>query len=264
MKWRLMLEKNELTDSARRLLRDIERYAASVGCRHKHLVGYFGERCERADCGACDFCLGELEPVAEPVDVARKILSCVARVGQRFGAAHVANVLCGSQNEQVLSRRHNDLTTFGLLREASTNEVRAYIEQLVAQGLLRQTDDAFPVVMLTPEGVALLKDPAAIPGLVLSRQRRPVREKEQKRSRVEAEAWEGVDRELFEELRGVRLQIARARGVPPYVIFTTRPSGNWRASSRNRWPSSARSTASARARQKTSASISGCPTHMIL
>ena len=220
MKWRLMLEKNgELTDSARRLLRDIERYAASVGCRHKHLVGYFGERYERADCGACDFCLGELEPVTEPVDVARKILSCVARVGQRFGAAHVANVLCGSQNEQVLSRRHNDLTTFGLLREASTNEIRAYIEQLVAQGLLRQTDDAFPIVMLTPEGVALLKDPSAVPGLVLSRQRRPVREKEQKRSRVEAEAWEGVDRELFEELRGVRLQIARARGVPPYVIF---------------------------------------------
>src|SRR5688572_27145402 len=214
MKWRLMLEKNgELTDSAKRLLRDIERYAASVGCRHKHLVGYFAERYERTDCGACDFCLGELEPVAEPVDVARKILSCVARVGQRFGAAHVANVLCGSQNEQVLSRRHNDLTTFGLLREASTNEVRAYIEQLVAQGLLRQTDDAFPVVILTPQGVALLKDASVVPGLVLSRQRRPVREKEQKRSRVEAEAWEGVDRELFEQLRGVRLQIARARGV---------------------------------------------------
>ena len=220
MKWRLMLEKNgELTDSARKLLRDIERYAASVGCRHKHLVGYFGDRYDRDDCGACDFCLGELEPVTEPAVVARKILSCVARVGQRFGAAHVANVLCGSENEQVLSRRHNQLTTFGLLRDASSNEVRAYIEQLVAQGLLRQTDDAFPVVMLTPAGAALMKDPASAPDLALSRQKRPVRDKEQKRSRVEAEAWEGVDRELFEELRAVRLQIARSRGVPPYVIF---------------------------------------------
>jgi ATP-dependent DNA helicase RecQ len=128
-------------------------------------------------------------------------------------------VLCGSESEQVLSRRHHELTTFGLLREASTNEVRGYIEQLVAQGLLRQTDDAFPVVMLTPLGAELMKNPAAVPDLALSRQRRPVREKEQKRSRVEAEAWEGVDRELFEELRTVRLQIARARGVPPYVIF---------------------------------------------
>ena len=220
MKWRLMLEKNgELTDSARKLLRDIERYAASVGCRHKHLVGYFGEHYDREDCGACDFCLGELEPVAEPAVVARKILSCVARVGQRFGAAHIANVLCGSENEQVLSRRHHELTTFGLLRDATSNEVRAYIEQLVAQGLLRQTDDAFPVVMLTPAGATLMKDPAAVPGLALSRQKRPVRDKEQRRSRVEAEAWEGVDRELFEELRSVRLQIARSRGVPPYVIF---------------------------------------------
>ena len=220
MKWRLMLEKNgELTDSTRRLLRDMERYAASVGCRHKHLVGYFGERYERADCGACDFCLGELEPASEPVVVARKILSCVARVGQRFGAAHVANVLCGSESEHVLSRHHHELTTFGLLRDASSNEVRGYIEQLVAHGLLRQTDDAFPVVMLTPSGAELMKNAGAVPDLVLSRQRRPIREKEQKRSRVEAEAWEGVDRELFEELRTVRLQIARARGVPPYVIF---------------------------------------------
>ena len=220
MKWRLMLERNgELTDSARRLLRDIERYAASVGCRHRHLVGYFGETYDREDCGACDFCLGELETVADAVNVARKVLSCVARVGQRFGAAHVANVLCGSESDQVLARRHHELSTFGLLKEATVPEVRAYVEQLIAQGLLRQTDDQYPVVALTRQGVDLLKDSSAAPGLALSRQRRVLREREQRRSRVEAEAWEGVDRDLFEKLRAVRMQIARARGVPPYVIF---------------------------------------------
>ena len=221
MKWRLMLEKNgELNDSAKRLLRDMERYSAGVGCRHKHLVGYFGETYGRDDCGACDFCLGELEPVADAVTVARKILSCVARVGQRFGAAHVAAVLCGSDTEQVRARGHADITTYGLLRDLSTSEVRGCIEQLVAQGLLRQTDDAFPVVMLTQAGVDLLKDPSAAPSLALSKQKRPVRGREQRRSsRVEAEAWEGVDRELFEELRALRLRIARGRGVPPYVIF---------------------------------------------
>jgi ATP-dependent DNA helicase RecQ len=219
MKWRLMLEKSgELTDSARKLLREMERYAASVGCRHKHLVSYFGERYDRGDCGACDFCLGELESATDAVTVARKIISCVARVGQRFGATHVANVLCGSENEQVVSRRHNQLTTFGLLRDASSAEIRGYIEQLVAQGFLRQSDDAFSVVALTSAGVDLLKN-AANASISLSRQRRPVKDKEQRRSRVEAEAWEGVDRDLFETLRGVRLKIARARGVPPYVIF---------------------------------------------
>ncbi len=132
MKWRLMLERNgELTDSARKLLRDIERYASSVGCRHRHLVGYFGDKYERDDCGACDYCLGELESMTGAVDLARKILSCVARVGQRFGAAHVANVLCGSENEQVLSRRHNELSTFGLLKDSAVPEVRGYVEQLL-------------------------------------------------------------------------------------------------------------------------------------
>jgi ATP-dependent DNA helicase RecQ len=219
MKWRLMLERSgELTDSARRLLRDMERYAASVGCRHRHIVGYFGESYERADCGACDYCLGEMEVVADAVDVARKVLSCVARVGQRFGTAHVASVLCGSESEQVTARRHHELTTFGLLKDAPLPEVRGYIEQLIAQGFLRQTDDQFPVIALTNDGVRLLKNAAAAP-VALSRQRRVVREREPRRSRVEAEAWEGVDRELFEQLRAVRMQIARARGVPPYVIF---------------------------------------------
>jgi len=220
MKWRLMLERNgELTDSARKLLRDIERYAASVGCRHRHLVSYFGDTYERDDCGACDFCLGELESVAGAVDIARKVISCVARVGQRFGAAHVVNVLCGSTNEQVSSRRHHELSTFGLLKDSAVSEVRGYVEQLIAQGFLRQTDDQFPVIALTTEGVALLKDASAAAGLALSRQRRVVREREPRRSRVEAEAWEGVDRDLFEKLRAVRIQIARSRGVPPYVVF---------------------------------------------
>ena len=120
LKWRVMLERNgELTDARRGLLRDMERYAASVGCRHKHLLGYFGEHDPRTDCGACDYCLDELEAVAEPVVVARKVLSCVARVGQRFGAAHVTNVLRGSETDQVTARGHAALTTFGLLRDAT-------------------------------------------------------------------------------------------------------------------------------------------------
>ena len=109
LKWRVMLERNgELTDARRGLLRDMERYAAAVGCRHRHLIGYFGERYERDDCGACDYCLDELETIGEPVILARKILSCVARVGQRFGAAHVANVLRGADTDQVTARGHHD------------------------------------------------------------------------------------------------------------------------------------------------------------
>jgi ATP-dependent DNA helicase RecQ len=220
LKWRVMLERNgELTPARRALLRDIERYAAAVGCRHKHLLAYFGEADPRENCGACDFCLDELEAVGDPVVLARKVLSCVARVGQRFGAGHVANVLRGAETDQVMARGHAALTTFGLLRDASIPEIRGYIEQLIAHRLLRQTEDEYPVLALTDTGVALLKDPGAAPDLALARQRRPVRGETPRRARIETESWQDVDRDLFERLRALRLDIARSRGVPPYVIF---------------------------------------------
>jgi ATP-dependent DNA helicase RecQ len=221
LKWRLMLESSrELTDATRITLRDMERYAAAVSCRHRHLVEYFGEPYSRSGCGACDFCLGELEAVTEPVAIARKILSCVARLNQRFGAGHVISVLRGQAVEAVVSRGHSALSTFGLMRQASTAELRGYIEQLTSLGLLRQTDDGFPVLRLTAEGISLLKDPNSQPALSLARQRVPRRQEAgvARRGRAEA-AWDGVDHALFEILRSVRLDIARERSVPPYVIF---------------------------------------------
>ena len=220
LKWRVMLERSgELTDARRSLLRDMERYAAGVGCRHRHLVSYFGEAYGRAECGACDYCLGELEAMADGVVIARKILSCVARVGQRFGAAHVANILCGSDSEQVSKRGHQQLSTFGLLRDAAVSEVRGYIEQLSAEGLLRQTGEPYPVLALTDDGVALLKDASVRSDLALARQRRVTKDRRPERARPDTEAWKDVDHQLFDRLRAVRLRLARARGVPPYVIF---------------------------------------------
>jgi ATP-dependent DNA helicase RecQ len=220
LKWRVMLEKNgEMSDARRSLLRDMERYAASVGCRHKRLVGYFGEAFAKDDCGACDYCLGELETVADAVTVSRKILSCVARVGQRFGAGHVTNVLRGSDSEQVRSRGHHELSVFGLMREATIDELRGYVDQLLAHGLLQQGGDEYPILQLTTDGLGLLKNADAQPDLTLARQKRPEKGRLPKRARVETESWEGVDRDLFERLRAMRLQVARQRGVPPYVIF---------------------------------------------
>jgi ATP-dependent DNA helicase RecQ len=220
MKWRVMLERNgELTEERRSLMRDMERYAARVGCRHRHIVQYFGEDYGRSGCDACDYCLGELEPVAEPVTLARKILSCVARVGQRFGTAHVTNVLRGSESEQVAARGHAQLSTFGLLRECSIDEVRGYIDQLLAFGLLHQTDDVYPVLRLTEDGAQMMRSGAAGGEFSLARQRKPVKGRAAPRARIEVESWDGVDKTIFERLRAMRLQIARARGVPPYVIF---------------------------------------------
>ena len=94
LKWRVMLEKNgELSDARRGLLRDIERYAASVGCRHKRLVGYFGEAFTKDDCGACDYCLGELETVAD-ADHAWRARSCRRSRGSASGSAPRTSPTC--------------------------------------------------------------------------------------------------------------------------------------------------------------------------
>jgi ATP-dependent DNA helicase RecQ len=220
LKWRAMLESaGELTEASRALLRDMERYAAGVRCRHKHLVEYFGEPYANERCGACDVCLGELEAIKEPVVTARKILSSVARVGQRFGAGHVINVLRGQSVEAVTSRGHHELSTFGLMRDASVPELRGYIEQLTSLGFLRPTEDEYPVLRLTPQALALMKNAESFPNLSLARQKRPNKLPPADRGRTEAASWDGVDRALFDVLRGVRLEIARERGVPPYVIF---------------------------------------------
>ena len=222
MKWRLMLERSgELSPASETLLRQMERYATGVGCRHRHLAEYFGDEYpgEKGGCAACDYCLNELETVDQPSVLARKILSCVARVGQRFGATHVANVLRGHASEQVVARGHDTLSTFGLLPDASVTEVRGYIEQLTGLGLLRQAGNEYPVLVLTPAGLECLKDETRCSTLTLARQRPPRKAATRARSRAEAESWQGVDRDLFERLRAVRLEIARSRGVPPYVIF---------------------------------------------
>ena len=138
-----MLESNgELTDNARTLLRDMERYASGMGCRHRELVEYFGEPYAATDCGACDWCLKELDPVADAKIVAQKILSCVARVKQTWGIGHVTDILVGRATEKVVAAGHAGLSTFGLLTHEPAAAVRGYVEQLVDGGFLTRAGDA--------------------------------------------------------------------------------------------------------------------------
>ena len=150
MRWRQMLENNgEWSESARTLLRDMERYAAGMRCRHRTLVEYFGQSYDGAGCGACDWCLKELDAVGDSVTIARKILSCVARVKQTWGTAHVTDVLTGKATEKVVASGHAELSTFGLLKDEAAVAVRGYIEQLVGDGLLLREGDPYPVLRLT-------------------------------------------------------------------------------------------------------------------
>ena len=226
--WRSMLEKPsegvepdpKYVESAMRHLTDIDRYCSGTTCRHRALVEYFGQRYAAESCNACDLCLGETEDVPEALVVAQKIVSCVVRVNQSFGVGHVISVLRGETNDKVRERGHDRLSTYGLLRGHTRNEVRDWIFQLVAQGYLDQADDMYPVLRLTERSRALLRGDAEI------RLRQPV--VGVKASRKERRAARPVlddgayDRDLFEALRKWRRAEAEERGVPPYVIFGDR------------------------------------------
>ncbi|MHC4472879.1 MAG: RQC domain-containing protein, partial [Planctomycetota bacterium] len=199
----------------RELLGHMSGYGEILACRHRFLSRYFGQDYEGEDCGACDVCLGEVEPMPESTVVAQKILSCVARLGQRFGVGHVVRVLRGSDTETVRTRGHDRISTYGLLSDIEEKALTNLVYQLVGQGLLDRSAGDRPILRLSRDSAAVLKGERDV------RLREPAARKV-RRTRADAEAWEGVDRGLFEHLREVRRRLAAERGVPAYVIFDDR------------------------------------------
>jgi len=193
-------------------------FADSLTCRRRVLLGYLGESME-ADCGNCDVCLDPPERF-DASDAARKFLSCVFRVRQSFGMKHVVDVLRGADNERIRRFRHEHLSTWGIGPEYSHAEWMSIGRQLVHRGYLLQDIAAYSVLKLTPRAGPLLRNEET---LELARPRtraqtrvKPVAAKVQPPSIEDLDAGE---KRLFERLRGLRQDLARARGVPPYVIF---------------------------------------------
>jgi ATP-dependent DNA helicase RecQ len=189
-------------------------FAESLTCRRRVLLGYLGEQME-TDCGNCDICLDPPEQY-DATEAARKVLSCVYRVGQSFGIKHVVDVLRGADNERIRKFDHEQLTTYGIGLEFSAVEWMSIVRQLIHRGYLTQDIASFSVLKLTPQALNLLR---AEETLKLARPR--VQEKHKKKKRKTgpvAELCEN-DLRLFETLREVRKHLAMEQGVPPYVIF---------------------------------------------
>jgi len=182
---------------------------------------------DAGSCDACDVCLGEVARVEGSQVLAQKILSCVVRCGQRFGAAHVTDILRGAQTEKMRQTGHDKLSTYGLLKDASTREIRAWIEQLTGQGHLRVTDGEYPTLFLSRTGVEVMRGARpvvlfvpAVPAAKKSRTASSARAAIEQE--IGAEAGVAVDERLFEHLRRFRRELAAQRSVPPYVIFSDR------------------------------------------
>ncbi len=199
-------------EAGKQLLRHMQRFASGLACRHKTLSEYFGQAYERDNCGACDVCLGEVEGASDGTVTAQKILSAVARA-EGVGVTHIVDILVGADTERIRARRHAQLTTYGLLKHLQRGGVTAMVHQLVDQHLLDRSSGDRPVLRLNAASWEVLRG------------QRPAQLVQPKLAtaaslpRAATESWEGVDRDLFDHLRGLRRALAEARGVPPYIVF---------------------------------------------
>jgi ATP-dependent DNA helicase RecQ len=203
-------------------LRDMDSYCRAAACRHRLLVRHFGQELPGEQCDkACDICLGMTVDVPDADVVAQKILSCLARVKDRYGVGHIVSVLRGENTENVRNRQHDKLSTYGLLKEHSANDVRDWIYQLISQDAITQEEveiaygRTVPVIRLNPLSWEVMRKERAV------RLLQPVRGKkgDKKTKSAGAAPVGSPERDLFESLRSLRKDLAQERNVPPYVIF---------------------------------------------
>ncbi len=228
-RWRQLIERSaeetgapaDATTAQLDLLHEMQRFAATLICRHRALCEHFGQRFPKDNCAACDVCLGETEPEPDSQRLAQIILSAIARTGQSYGAGHVVDVLRGSQSEKIQRAGHDRLSVFALLRERSKPELMAFVDQLLAAGALELAE--FRTIRFGPRGAAVMRAEEtvrlALPmGTRAASRERPARARPS--AELEARPLSADEKQLFESLRALRKSIAEELAVPPYVVFS--------------------------------------------
>jgi len=219
LRWESLIEKSalaakepaEVIAASRDLLAHMRHLCSGIHCRHKKLSEYFGQKYFQANCEACDVCLNEVEGLADATVTAQKILSCVARTGERFGGEHIIDVLLGAETERIRRWGHDQLTTYAILQGSNRKSLTNVLYQLIDAGLLERSSDERPVLRLNESSWEVLRGQRGV------RLLQP-KEKVQK-TRIEKKSWDNVDEGLFEALRSLRRKLADQRGVPAYVLF---------------------------------------------
>ncbi len=215
---RRLIEQSDADDAFKRVssakLDALLGLAETAGCRRVRLLDYFGEA--SGPCGNCDNCLSPPETF-DATDPARKALSAIYRTGQRFGAAHVIDVLRGRGGDKVGRWGHDRLSVFGIGADLDEAAWRSVFRQLVAQGLVRVDHEAHGALRLAEASRAVLRGDATV-----SMRRTVARAPKPQKLRGEAAALEAGDRGLFEALKAWRLVEAKVQGVPAYVILHDR------------------------------------------
>ncbi|WP_461198456.1 DNA helicase RecQ [Enterococcus sp. N249-2] len=180
-------------------LREMSQYGHTQLCLQRYILRYFGE--DGPDCQRCSNCLDDREQVDITVDT-QKVLSCVKRMGERFGKSLVGKVLTGSADQKVKQWGFEKLPTYGLLKDWSQKDVNQLIDYLTASGYLLPSEGQYPLLSVTNGGIDVLLGKAQV---------------FRKQTKVKQLV---VDDALFDQLRSLRLTLAQEQNLPPYVVFS--------------------------------------------
>ncbi|MEZ4961769.1 MAG: DNA helicase RecQ [Saprospiraceae bacterium] len=195
-------------------------YATSLICRRKILLNYFNESMQE-NCGNCDVCNNPPQHFDGTV-IAQKALSAVARLKEQVGTGMLVDVLRGSRSYSLLAAGFDKIKTYGAGKDVRQQDWFFYLEQLVNQGLLDIAYDDHSKVKLTEASKSVLYDGQKVQLIqadILQKRKEEEEAKAAAKTRPAAERNRVRD-ELFEHLRQLRLDISRAKGVPPYIVFT--------------------------------------------
>ncbi len=197
-----------------RLLRAMLDYAGSNRCRRHSLLGYFGETYAQESCEHCDVCRGEVETVDATID-AQKLLSAIVRSGQRYGAGHVIDIVCGADSASIRRSGHHDLPTYGVGQDQPKRHWARVLDELICQQCVRRSEEQYATLSLTPKGRLVIRGEKPFKMVQTATRAKTA-------SRQPAAETIPADPLLFELLRAWRRDRAAQMGVPSYVIFADR------------------------------------------
>ena len=174
-------------------------------CYRKNILNYFGE-IFLDDCNNCSNCLNEGEVVDKTLD-AQKVISCIARMKRSFGATMIIDVLRGSKNKKVLDLGFDTLTTYGIMKNYSNEDLKTFINTLVSHGFLDVVENigprgSFPTIKLNEQSLKVIRQEIKV---------------EFKEDKVTKSRY--VENELYENLVSLRSEIAKEEGIAPYMVF---------------------------------------------
>lgn len=193
-------ENPERRNIAYKKLQQIIDLVHSNDCYRRYILNYFGESYEE-DCGKCSNCNLEGEIIDRTLD-AQKVLSCVYRMKRNFGTGMIVDVLRGSKGKKITDLEFNKLSTYGIMKNYSKEELRDFINTLISHGYINLEEGTYPLVKLNDRSINILKGNEVVKFKQI----------------ISSKSFE-LNNDLYEQLRNLRRELSQESGIPPYMVF---------------------------------------------